>query len=407
MKVKLRNPDRTETVAGPATVARVLERLDVNPETVLVISGGELLTKDHVLDDDAEVEIRPVISGGAGPARCHACRNTAVIEIRRHGSAYCPEHFVDHVRGQVREAIDRYRMLSYGDRVLVAVSGGKDSLALWDVLLDMGYRVDGMYLGLGIGDYSHRSGRLAARFAERRDARLHTVDLANEHGYDIPAATRLRRRSSCGVCGLSKRYVFNRVAVQKGYEVMATGHNLDDEAATLLGNVLRWQAPFLARQSPCLPATDGMARKVKPLYRLGERETAAYCVIKGIDYVVEECPMVAGNTVLRYKDALNELERHSPGTKAAFLFGFLDRARDEQFPSERSDVTPVVACSKCGMPTGLAHGRDDRAAVCAFCRTQDRVLGVMASASEQAGGDQRVMASASEQAGGKLPVGGA
>jgi hypothetical protein len=84
--------------------------------------------------------------------------------------------------------------------------------------------------------------------------------------------------------------------------------------------------------------------------------------------------MVAGNTMLRYKDALNELERHSPGTKAAFLFGFLDRARNEHFPAEQSDTTPVVACTQCGMPTGVARSGDDRPAVCAFCRTRDRVI---------------------------------
>jgi uncharacterized protein (TIGR00269 family) len=374
VKVTLRNPDRVEQVAGPAPVSAVLERLGLNPETVLVIADGELVTKDHVLADDVEVEVRSVISGGAGPARCDACTKTAVIEIQRHRAAFCSEHFIDHVRGQVRQAIERFGMVSYADRILVAVSGGKDSLALWDLLLDMGYRADGLYLGLGIHDYSTRSGQIARRFAERRGARLHTVDLADEYGYDIPAASKLRRRSSCGVCGLSKRYVFNRVARQHGYDVMATGHNLDDEAATLLGNVLRWQTPFLARQSPCLPAVGGMARKVKPLYRLGEREMAAYCVVKGIDYVVEECPMVAGNTVLRYKDALNELERHSPGTKAAFLFGFLERARDEHFPPERSDTSAVVACSRCGMPTGVPASGDDRPAVCAFCRTRERVI---------------------------------
>jgi uncharacterized protein (TIGR00269 family) len=377
MKVKLRNPDRTEQVAGPATVAKVLDSLGVNPETVLVIAGGELLTKDHVLDDDADVEVRSVISGGAGPARCHACDRAAVMEIARHGAAYCAEHFVDHVRSQVREAITRHQMLSYRDRVLVAVSGGKDSLALWDVLLDMGYRVDGLYLGLGIGEYSQRSEQVVTRFAKHRGVHLHKVDLAQEYGYDIPAATQLRRRSSCGVCGLSKRYVFNRVAAQHGYDVMATGHNLDDEAATLLGNVLRWQAPFLARQSPCLPATGGMVRKIKPLYRLGEREMAAYCVLRGLEYVVEECPMVAGNTVLRYKDALNDLERHSPGTKAAFLFGFLDRARDAHFPAGGSDTASVVECTRCGLPTGVSASRDDRPAVCAFCRTRDRVLAVV------------------------------
>ncbi len=374
MKVKLRNPDRTAEVSGPAPVSRVLEQLDINPETVLVISDGTLVTKDAVIADDAEVEIRSVISGGAGPARCSTsgCLETAILEVPRHRAAYCAEHFVDHVRSQVRDAISRHSMISYDDRILVAVSGGKDSLALWDVLLDMGYRADGLYLGLGIGEYSDRSGRLVQAYAQRRGATLHVIDLAEEHGYAIPQATTLRNRSSCGVCGLSKRYVFNRVALEHGYDVMATGHNLDDEAAQLLGNVLRWQTPFLARQSVVLPATEaGMARKVKPLYRLGEREMAAYCVIRGLDYVVEECPMVGGNTVLRYKDALNELERHSPGTKAQFLFGFLDRVRPAFFTEADADRESLASCSECGQPTS-SHG--DGEVICAFCRTKTRVL---------------------------------
>ena len=390
MKVVLRNPSRTEVVAGPARVGDILDRLAINPETVLVIHAGELVTKDVVLADDAELEVRPVISGGAGPARCQQCRGTAVIEVQRHHAAYCAEHLVDHVRTQVREAIDRHRMVSYNDRILVAVSGGKDSLALWDLLLDMGYRADGLYLGLGIGEYSDHSGRLVAEYAATRDAALHTVDLADEYGYDIPDATGMRNRSSCGVCGLSKRYVFNRVAKEHGYDVMATGHNLDDEAAQLLGNVLRWQTPFMARQSPVLPATEapgegdsgprgagiegiGMARKVKPLYRLGEREMAAYCVIKGLDYIVEECPMVGGNTVLRYKDALNELERHSPGTKAQFLFGFLDRVQSAHFASADPAGETLVACSGCGLPTTRPR-RAGVDPVCAFCRTRERVV---------------------------------
>ena len=374
MKVSFRHPARVEEVAGPVRVGDMLERLNVNPETVLVIFDGTLVTKDVVLPDDAEVEVRPVISGGAGPARCTTlnCRETAVIEVARHKAAYCPEHFIDHVRTLVRDAISRHSMLSYEDRILVAVSGGKDSLALWDVLLDMGYRADGLYLGLGIGEYSDRSGQLVQAFAESRGATLHQVDLAEEYGYAIPQASGIRNRSSCGVCGLSKRYVFNRVALEHGYDVMATGHNLDDEAAQLLGNVLRWQTPFLARQSVVLPATEaGMARKVKPLYRLSEREMAAYCVIKGLDYVVEECPMVGGNTVLRYKDALNELERSSPGTKAQFLFGFLDRVRPTHFEGADTDAESLQACSECGQPTS-SHGEGP--VICAFCRTRSRVL---------------------------------
>jgi tRNA(Ile)-lysidine synthase TilS/MesJ/sulfur carrier protein ThiS len=381
MKVKLRNPDRVVDVPGPATVHQVLSSLDVNPETVLVIHNGTLVTKDHLLPEDAEVEVRSVISGGAGPAKCQQCREPSVIEIPRHRAAFCAPCFVDHCRSQVRDAISRYGMLSYDDRVLVAVSGGKDSLALWDILLDMGYRADGMYLGLGIGEYSEGSERIVRDYAARRGATLHVVDLAGEYGYDIPQATTLRTRSACGVCGLSKRYAFNRIALEHGYDVMATGHNLDDEAAQLLGNVLRWQTPFMARQSPCLPATSEMAKKVKPLYRMGEREMAAYCVVKGLDYVVEECPMVGGNTVMRYKEALNELERTSPGTKAQFLFGFLERAQPQLFTEADTDAARLAACAECGMATTGPPAGHAGAAVCAFCRTRGRVLQIIEKSS--------------------------
>ena len=127
-------------------------------------------------------------------------------------------------------------------------------------------------------------------------------------------ATTCRRRRGrraacpCSACGLSKRHLFDAAARDGGYDVVATGHNLDDEAAVLLGNTLRWDIDYLARQLPALPGGDGFPRKVKPLVRLTERETAAWCIVRGIDYQVEECPMAAGNKHLGYKATLNQLE---------------------------------------------------------------------------------------------------
>jgi tRNA-5-methyluridine54 2-sulfurtransferase len=287
-----------------------------------------------------------------------------VIEIRRHHAAFCTEHFLTMFRTQVEKAIRRLRMMAPQDRILLAVSGGKDSLALWDVLLDLGYDVTGLYLGLGIGDYSDRSHAVARAFADRRGASLRVVDLERDHGYDIPTAGKRGSRSTCAICGLSKRYVFNREALEGGFDVLATGHNLDDEAATLLGNTLRWQTDAIARQSPVLPAREGMVKKVKPLHRLSELETAAYAFLRGIEYVVEECPLVAGNTQLRYKEAMNAIEQTSPGTKAQFFLGYLERAAP-LFRSE--DRAELRACESCGQPT---TGR-----YCAFCRARAQILG--------------------------------
>ena len=98
--------------------------------------------------------------------------------------------------------------------------------------------------------------------------------------------------------------------------------------------------------------------------RLAERETAAYCVLAGIDYIVEECPMAAGNRHLGYKHALDAIEEQSPGTKAAFYFGFLDRASALFTPQAAVEQDGLRACVSCGAPT--------TAEVCAFCKLLER-----------------------------------
>jgi uncharacterized protein (TIGR00269 family) len=368
MRVKLRNPDREVELIGSRRVGDVLSELAIDPDTVLVIRRRTLLTGDERLDDDDELEIRPVISGGArhgGKPQCRRCRQPALIELRRHNAAFCESCFLRYFREQVKKAIRDLSMFTPEDRILVVVSGGKDSLALWDVLLDLGYRAGGMYLSLGIGGYSERSGRVVESFAHSRGVDVIHVDLREAYGFDVPTAKAKSPRSTCSVCGLSKRYVFNRAALDHGYDVVATGHNLDDEAATLLGNTLRWRTELIARQFPVLQAREGLVKKVKPLYRLSERETAAYAFLRGIDYVVEECPLVAGNTQLKYKEAMNGLEAGAPGTKASFYLGYVDRVA-ESF-RRLQGIDELATCERCGQPT---TGR-----FCAFCRARAQILG--------------------------------
>lgn len=299
--------------------------------------------------------------------KCRVCRGPAVIDVRRHNANFCVEHFLKLCRDQVEKALREWSMIERSDKVLVAVSGGKDSLALWDILLDLGYPASGLYVGLGIGDYSEASAVHTRQFAAERGAELIEVDLPGDYGYDIPDGSRAAHRSPCSACGMSKRHVFDKAALDGGFDVLATGHNLDDEAAVLFGNVLHWHTEYLGRQLPVLPARDGFPRKVKPLVRLAERETAAYCVVRGIDYLVEECPMAAGNRHLSYKEALNLVESTSPGAKHDFYFGFLARA-SERFQAEAElDRQDLLACVQCGAPTPTE--------VCAFCRLVERAGG--------------------------------
>lgn len=288
--------------------------------------------------------------------KCKRCGTKAEVQIRQHNAAFCRACFVFFFQRQVQRAIDAEHMFTREEEVLIAVSGGKDSLALWDVLVELGYRATGMHLGLGIGTYSHSSLDKTEAFARARGWHLITVRL-EEDGQAIPALAGFTNRPACAACGTAKRHHFDRVAFEHGFSVLATGHNLDDEAARLLGNVLHWQVNHLAKQRPVLESThERFARKVKPLFRISEYETAVYAFFRGIDYIVDECPNSVGATQLVYKDVLNRLEAAMPGTKLSFVQDFLRLGR----PAFTGAVErQPQSCERCGMP---AFGT-----VCSYC----------------------------------------
>ncbi len=291
--------------------------------------------------------------------KCKRCAAKATVQLRSHNAAFCKECFVFFFQRSVERSIERERMFTRDERVLVAVSGGKDSLALWDTLVALGYDTEGLYLGLGIGAYSSASQRKAEAYAASRGLPLRIVELENEgDGLAIPEAAFFTRRQPCAACGTFKRHHFDSAALAGGFKVLATGHNLDDEAARLLGNVLHWQLPYLAKQQPVLAPTHAkFARKVRPLYRTSEYETAVYAFLRGLDYVVEECPNSHGATQLVYKELLNRLEETMPGSKLAFVSDYL---RHAQPLFAGAPDNPPGECERCGMP---AFGN-----VCGYCR---------------------------------------
>ena len=282
--------------------------------------------------------------------KCRVCQEPAVVDVRRHNAAFCRDHFLHHCDEQVKRAIDSHKMLAPGERVLVAVSGGKDSLALWDILVRLGYEADGLYLGLGIGEYSDESVAYAREQARAIGRPLIEIDLAARLRLRHPRrrrghAPRARaERAACRSATSSTRPRSSTATTSSPPGTTSTTRPRCCSATCCAGRPRTWAASIR-----CCPAAPGFARKVKPLVRLGERETAAYCVLRRIDYQVEECPMAAGNRHLGFKEMLNALEERSPGTKAAFLFGFLERGH-ERFAADaerRARRAPRVHRVRC------------------------------------------------------------
>ena len=304
--------------------------------------------------------------------KCRICGEKASVNMRQHKLALCKDHYLEWVPTQTERIIKKYGLFTHEEKILVAVSGGKDSLSLWDILQRLGYHADGLYICLGIDEgiaYSSESQRLAQKFADEHALKLHVVDIQKEYGETIPGITSKTHRGRikpCSVCGLVKRHVMNQIANEFGYDVLATGHNLDDEAAVLFGNTLTWAGEYLLRQGPLLPAASGLARKVKPLCRFYEREMLAYALLRKIEYIYEECPYSIGSTSIYYKELLNKLENERPGAKLSFYLSFLEARRSGLF-TEREKIQAVLnPCERCGQPTS-APG------FCAFCRMMDRI----------------------------------
>jgi uncharacterized protein (TIGR00269 family) len=305
--------------------------------------------------------------------KCRKCTEKAVINMRQHKLALCKTHFLEWMPEQVERTIKKYHMFTPQEKILVAVSGGKDSLSLWDILHRLGYQADGLYIGLGIDggvEYSEKSRQLAQKFADLHGLTLTIVDVAVQYGETIPMLanrTQRGRGKPCSVCGLSKRHIMNRIAHEGNYTVLVTGHNLDDEAAVLFGNTLNWQGSYLLRQAPVLEADQpGLARKAKPLCRMYEREMAAYALLRGIEYIYDECPYALGSTSIYHKELLNKLEEDRPGAKLNFYLSFLQAKKNGVFSTQADpEAGSLHPCISCGQPTS-APGE------CAFCRMFSR-----------------------------------
>ncbi len=296
--------------------------------------------------------------------KCKVCKETAVVSLRSHHAGFCASCFLKFFSGQVEKGIKKQELFTHEDKILVALSGGKDSLTLMLELSRQNYNVTGLHIDLSIPNSSEPTRAVVERFCAKHNFPLIIKEMAAE-GLAIPDVKARLKRPICSACGKIKRYFFNKVAMDMGFTALATGHNLDDEVARLFSNTIRWDRAYLSDQGPKLLAEDGFACKVKPLWRLTEFETANYAFLMGIENHYGSCPYSQGASFTQHKHLWQQLEEAMPGRKIDFYQGFLQRGKPIFARHEEEHGMELSPCERCGYPTS--------AEICGVCRIKEVV----------------------------------
>jgi tRNA-5-methyluridine54 2-sulfurtransferase len=249
--------------------------------------------------------------------RCEKCDKKAV-------SSYpylCSQHFDDYILQTTQATIDRFSLCSKETNILVAVSGGKDSLALVDVLLRLGYKVTGLYVDEGIAEYREQSNADLDVFSKQRNFSVVKKFFKEEFGFTLDQALLIKKYHPCTVCGTLRRYVLS--AYSKNAQCIATGHNLDDESQTILMNIFRGNTDLFLRLGPKSQEAKQFTQRIKPFYFLTEKQILTYTLLRNITVHYGECPYAFASYRAKLRDELNKKESLQKGTKRNIVETYL------------------------------------------------------------------------------------
>jgi uncharacterized protein (TIGR00269 family) len=252
---------------------------------------------------------------------------------------------------EVRETLKAGRMIEDGDRIAVALSGGKDSAVLLYVLKKIlaGEAVElfAITIDEGIKGYREDTIGYARRISDELEVELEMLSFRDEFGSDLDRIVKGRDQAPCTFCGVLRKSALNRAARDLRATKLATGHNLDDEAQSVMMNYLKGDIERLFRLSPRRPL-PGLVPRIKPLRHIPEKEVALYGILVGVYPEAPECPYAHSSLRFEIRRMMNGLERDHPGTKSSVLRGFEKILRSAE---DRPAATPLSCCRICGEPT--------------------------------------------------------
>jgi uncharacterized protein (TIGR00269 family) len=293
-------------------------------------------------------------------AVCSACKRRDAFFFRPYsGEKLCKKCFAETIEAKVRATIAKYQMFKFDDRIAVAVSGGKDSISLLQVLTKMERlhpeaSLVAVTVDEGIKGYRDEALEIAAVNCQKLEIEHHTVSFKELYGFtldDIMVKARLkggRALTSCAYCGVLRRRALNVAARDVGADKIATAHTLDDEVQTILMNLFRGDILRLAKEKP---VTDDVhprfVRKVKPFCEIPEKESTLYAYVKNVRFQDTPCPYASEALRNDVRLMLNRIEEKHAGTKFT-VFKSIERIRSDLNQIVKKDE--FKECVECGEP---------------------------------------------------------
>ena len=235
----------------------------------------------------------------------------------------CKKCFIKSIEYKAKRTISKYSMIKQGDTVAVAVSGGKDSLVLLNILKNtfngQSPRLVAITVDEGINGYRDESLSIVKNFCSSIGVENKVMSFSELFGLSMDKAMEVRpseKISSCSMCGTFRRRAIDLLSESCGANVIATGHNLDDYIQTFLINLFAGDVERIGWTYP-EPAEYGSSslRKIKPLMEIYEREIVTYAIHTNIPFQTEECPYRDESIRSVFRSHLNNLEEIHPGIK--------------------------------------------------------------------------------------------
>jgi uncharacterized protein (TIGR00269 family) len=272
------------------------------------------------------------------------CKENAVINTTK---PYCKKHFITYFENKVKSTIKKYKLIKKGDKIVIASSGGKDSTTILYLLNKWFGNVTALAVDEGIPGYRNLTIDDLRKFCKKNNIPLKVVSYKKAFGFSLNQALSKTDKIPCNLCGTLRRKLLNTNA--RGFDKVATGHNLDDEAQSVMMNFMKGNFELAARIGPLtgIVKDEKFVPRVKPLYFCSEKEVATYTFLKNFGIRFTECPHSWKSYRSSVRDFINDLEQIQPGAKHNILVNFLKvLPKLKKKYSKNAEIKHCISCAE-------------------------------------------------------------